>query len=192
MPMSTFRTSNPVSAADVERASADARPHLILVGLPGSGKTRTGTMVAERLSRPFLDFDAEIERREHQSVGEIFAQRGELVFRALEVRLTQELAAASNMVLAPGGGWIVNPGCLSMLRPPALLIYLQVRPETALARMGGGAWRRPLLNRPDPVGELRKLLEQRETLYLQSDHVILADKMTLAQVVDGIVALARG
>lgn len=190
--MPTFRTSNPVSAADVERAGADTSPHLILVGLPGSGKTRAGMTVAERLSRPFLDFDAEIERREHQSISEIFAQRGEPAFRAMELALTRDLAMANNMILAPGGGWITNAGCLGILKPPSILIYLQVSPETALARMGGGAWRRPLLNRPDPVGELRKLLAERESLYLQANHTIRADKMTLAQVADSIVALARG
>ena len=190
--MPTFRTSNPVSVADVERAGADTRPHVILVGLPGSGKTRTGILAAERLGRSFLDFDAEIERREHQSIAEIFAQRGEPAFRALEVRLTRELVDMSNMILSPGGGWIVNPGCLAMLRPRSVLVYLQVKAETAIARMGGGSWRRPLLNKPDPVGELRKLLDQREPLYLQADHVISADKMTLAQVVDVIVVLARG
>jgi shikimate kinase len=61
----------------------------------------------------------------------------------------------------------------------------------ALARMGPAAAERPLLRRPDPVGELRRLLEAREAMYLQSDHTVSTDKMTLDEVVTGIVALAR-
>jgi shikimate kinase len=190
--MPTFRTSNPVSAADVAEAADQQAPHLILVGLPGSGKTRSGLAVADRLGRAFLDFDAEIERREHQSVAEIFAAKGEPYFRRLESALTRELAETSNMVLSPGGGWIANPGCLELLRPPAALVYLKVKPEIAIARMGGGAWRRPLLNRPDPVAEIRRLLVARESFYLKADHTISTDTMSLSQVVDCIVALARG
>jgi shikimate kinase len=94
-------------------------------------------------------------------------------------------------VLSPGAGWIANPGCLELLRPPAIVVYLKVRPEVALARMGPAAAERPLLSRPDPVGEVRRLLEARESLYLQSDHTVSTDKMTFQQVVDDIVALAR-
>ena len=190
--MPTFRTSNPVSAADVAEADAATRPHLILVGLPGAGKTRSGVAVAERLGRSFLDFDAEIERREHQSIAEIFAARGEPHFRTLEAAITRELSKTGNMVLSPGGGWITNPDCLKMLRPPGVLVYLSVRPEIAISRLGGGAWRRPILNRPNPLGEVRRLLETREYLYLQADHTISTDLMSPAQVVDAIVALARG
>ena len=190
--MPTFRTSNPVSAADVPQSAEETGPHLILVGLPGSGKTRAGMAVADALGRRFLDFDTEIERREHQSVAELFAARGEPLFRTLELSLTRELAQLGNMVLSPGGGWIANPGCLALLRPPAALVYLKVRPEIAITRMGGGLWRRPLLNRPQPEAEMRRLLEERETLYLQADHTISTDSMSLVQVVDRIVALARG
>jgi shikimate kinase len=190
--MPTFLTSNPVSAAEVAQAADDSGPHLVLVGLPGSGKTRSGRAAAEALGRRFLDFDAEIERREHQSVSEIFAARGEPYFRGLERSLTGELAKTGNMVLAPGGGWIVNEGCLELLRPPSVLVYLKVRPETAIARIGGGLWRRPLIDRPNPVNEVRRLLGEREHRYLQADHTISTDSMTLADVVQRIVALARG
>ena len=148
--------------------------------------------VADALGRRFLDFDTELERREHQGVAEIFAARGEPAFRALELSLTRELAQTGNMVLSPGGGWIANAGCLELLRPPAALVYLKVRPEIAIARMGGGLWRRPLLNRPHPEAEMRRLLEARESLYLQADHTISTDSMSLATVVESIVALARG
>lgn len=186
--MPTFRTSRPVSAADI---ADPAKPHLILVGLPGSGKTSVGRAVGAQLKRPFLDFDAEIERRELITVGELFASRGEPYFRGLEQKLTEELRTVGNMVLAPGGGWIANTGCLETLRPPGVLVYLKVRPEVALARMGKEGARRPLLQRPDPLGELQRLLWAREKLYLQADHTVSADKMTLQQAVDSIVALAR-
>jgi shikimate kinase len=147
--------------------------------------------VGEELARQVLDFDAEISRREHVSVAEIFGARGEGYFRRLEFALTEELKETGGMVLSPGAGWIANPGCVELLRPPAKLIYLQVKPEVALARMGPAAAERPLLRRPDPLGELRRLLTAREAMYLQSDHTVSTDKMTLEQVVDGIVALAR-
>ena len=183
--MPTFRTSQPVSAADA------TRPHLILVGLPGAGKTTVARAVGEKLGRQVLDFDAEISRREHSSIAEIFGSQGEAHFRKLEHALTEELRLTGGMVLSPGSGWIANGDCLALLRPPAKLVYLKVLPSVAMARMGAAAAERPLLRRPDPLGEVRKLLEAREQLYLQSDHTVSTDKMTFQQVVDDIVALAR-
>ena len=127
----TFRTSNPVSAAD------SRRPHLILVGLPGAGKSTVGRGVAERLARTFLDFDLEIERRQGKTIAEIFGEKGEGHFRQLERALTEELRLMGNMILAPGGGWVSSPEVVGMLRPPGRLIYLvlgQRRRFSALAR----------------------------------------------------------
>ena len=180
----TFRTSQIVSDIDVRK------PHLILVGLPGAGKTAAGEALAERLHRAFLDFDREIERRESASIAELFAIRGEHYFREREVEVTLELRQCGNMVVAPGGGWITNKGVVDILRPPARLIYLKVKPETALARLGAARAARPLLSRPDPLGELKRLLVAREQLYAQADHVVSAEVVDVKRLVDKLVELA--
>lgn len=184
--MATFRTSQPVSAVDT------SRPHLVLVGIPGAGKSTIGKRVAERVKRPFLDLDFEIERREGQSVAEIFAQRGERVFRDLEHELTRELAQIGGMIVAPGGGWITNPANVAALNGRAQMVWLKVRPETAIARLRGDPIVRPLLVRPDPLAELRKLLEQRDALYAQAQHLVNTEMVTLDQAVDRIAKLATG
>ena len=180
----TFRTSQIVSDVDVRK------PHLILVGLPGAGKTAAGEALAERLNRAFLDFDREIERRESASIAELFAIRGEHYFRERELEVTLELRQCGNMVVAPGGGWITNKGVVDIIRPPARLIYLKVKPETALARLGTARAARPLLSRPDPLGELKRLLVEREQLYAQADHVVSAEVIDVKRLVDKLVELA--
>ena len=178
----TFRTSRTVSALDPDK------PHLVLVGLPGAGKSTVGALLGQRLGRTFLDFDAEIERRESATIASIFAEKGEQAFRALERKLTEELKDLGNMVLAPGGGWVADPEVVALIRPPAKQIYLRVRPETALKRLGAGAGNRPLLNRPDPMGELQRLFEARRAQYQASDLEIGAELLAPQQVVDEIVA----
>ncbi len=168
------------------------RPHLILVGLPGAGKSTVGRQVASKIGRRFLDFDVEIERREHLSIAEIFATKGEAYFRALERALTEELITAPAMIVAPGGGWIANPGCFDLIRARSVMVYLEVRPERAIARMGQGVNRRPLLTRPDPTAEIKQLLEARKSLYLQANHTVSTDSMSRKEVVHRLVALATG
>lgn len=169
--------------------SASGR-HVVLVGLPGAGKSTVGRAAAARLSRPFLDFDEEIERRAGMSVAELFERWGEPRFRALELMLTEEVAAADPMVLAPGGGWATNAGVVALLRPTARIIYLRLRPETALARLGAAALSRPLLRVPDPLAELRRLLERRAAHYLVADHVLDVDLIGVQEVADFVVRVA--
>jgi shikimate kinase len=182
----TFRTSQTVSAID------PSKPHLVLVGLPGSGKTTVGAMVAQRLGRTFLDFDAEIERREGMPIGQIFGERGEAAFRELERKLTEEVKEFGNMVLAPGGGWAASPDVVALIRPPAAMVYLRVRPETALKRLAGAAGGRPLLNRPDPLAELQKLFEERRAHYQAADLEVGVELLTPEQVTEQVVAKFGG
>jgi shikimate kinase len=181
--MATFHTLQPGSAANL------SLPHLVLVGLPGSGKSTVGAVLAERLDRGFLDFDVEITRREGMTVPEIFAQRGEAHFRGLERAITEECRLLGGLVLAPGGGWVAQPENIALVRPPARLIYLRASPETAAARLGAAIAGRPLLNRPDPRGELGRLLTARQAAYESSDLVVNVDRVDVQRVVEKIAQL---
>jgi shikimate kinase len=184
--MATFRTSQPGSAAD------PAVPHLILVGLPGAGKSTVGAALARELGRSFLDFDAEIVRRQGMSIAQIFAQRGEPFFRELEHGLTEELRQVGGMVLAPGGGWVARPETVALIRPPSRMVYLRLRPRTAIARMGRSVAGRPLLSRPDPVGELERLYKERRSAYESADYVVDVERVAISEVVRRIVSAVRG
>ena len=166
--------------------------HLVLVGIPGAGKSTVARALAARLQWPFVDVDDEIAAREGMSVRDIFATRGEAHFRALEREATERLALAeAPSVVAPGGGWITVPGLVALLRPPARLIWLRVSPEQAMARLGKGVEGRPLLSGPDPLTALTAILTARETFYLQADHAVSVEMMTPLDAVEAILALAR-
>jgi shikimate kinase len=173
-----------------ESTNGPSSPHVILVGLPGSGKSTVGRRVARRLGREFLDFDSEIERREGKSIAQIFSEVGEPGFRALELGLTRELAQRSGMILAPGGGWTTIPGAAALLRPPARMIYLRVKAEVAIGRILRGRRIRPLLQTADPLETLRKLLAEREAGYLEADHVLDVEVVKSQQLIATIARLA--
>jgi shikimate kinase len=173
-------------------ADGDARtpaPHLILVGLPGVGKTTIGRAAARRLGREFLDFDREIERRSGLEVREIFRQKGEDHFRELEFALTKELSVKSGMVLSPGGGWITQPRSVELLRSTGRIIYLRASPE-AVARRLQRVETRPLLAGRDPVVALRELFEKRRALYETADVVLDTESVARQQLIAKFVELA--
>jgi shikimate kinase len=181
-------------SADAAVTSASDLPfdgHLVLVGLPGSGKSTVGRTVARLLKRPFLDFDTEIERRLGKSVARIFAEDGESLFREREIALTLELSAAPPMVLAPGGGWVTNPGVMALIRPRGRIIHLRISPEAALRRLSRSRVVRPLLTGSDPQATMDRLWAVRESLYAQADLEIDVEVVDSQQVVENIVVLAR-
>ncbi len=167
--------------------------HIILVGLPGAGKSTVGPLLAEALGRDFLDFDLELERRAGVSVPAQFARDGEAVFRAREAALSSELVGAPPMVLAPGGGWLTNSAAAAPLRPVGRIIYLRTSPAAALARLGDAVATRPLLaSAPDPLAALEALLIRRSDSYEAADVVLDTDGRSPAEVADSVVALVRG
>jgi shikimate kinase len=148
--------------------------------------------VAKTLGWRFIDTDTEIIAKAGRTIPEIFAQQGEPAFRALEREVTQRLVGTTGAVIATGGGWAANGDCLALLADSAQIVYLQLRPEAALSRMGGGAKDRPLLSHPDPLGELKRLLAARESFYLKANHTLSVESVPFDTQVLRIVALATG
>ena len=122
--------------------------NIILTGFMGTGKTTVGQIVAQRLNRPFVDMDAEIERRMGKAISRIFAEDGETAFRHIEAALCQYLGAGDNHVIATGGGALVNPANRAAMQPSGVLICLDATPEEIMRRVGRkGASRRALTSR---------------------------------------------
>src|SRR5439155_414958 len=136
------------------RAHAEGRGvvkrHIVLIGLPGSGKSAVGRLVAEQLRAGFVDIDAIVERREGRPITLIFAEKGEAAFRDMERKEMETALAGEPAVIAPGGGWAAQPGAIDTAQPHALVIYLHTRPETA-AQRAAPAGTRPTLMGEDPV-----------------------------------------
>jgi shikimate kinase len=140
-----------------------------LVGMPGSGKSTVGKELAGRLGVPFVDLDAEIERREGRSVPEIFASQGEAAFRALEAAELVRAGAQDPSVVACGGGVVLEPANRITLRNTGTCVFLDV-PLEELRRRVRPAADRPLIQRE---GDLERLRESREPLYREfAAHVV--------------------
>ena len=164
---------------------------IVLVGLPGAGKSTAAAGLANALGWAHLDIDAEIERRTGKQVSEIFGESGEPYFRRLERDVSQELVNARRTVVAAGGGWMSNLPARALLQPVARIIYLRVTPATALARLGDTSATRPLLSGTDALGRLERLYRARRSDYEGADAVLDVETIGTQEVTAKLVALAE-
>jgi shikimate kinase len=164
---------------------------VVLIGLPGAGKSTVGPILARRLGWQCLDLDHEIMRRTGRTVAELFHADGEAAFRAMESRLTVELSSLPERVLAPGGGWAAQPGALESLPAGTAVVWLRIAPEEAIRRLRGSSVDRPLLSGPDPLANLRALARQRTERYARADLTVDVDGLAAAETAEIITEWLR-
>ena len=163
----------------------------MLTGFMGTGKSEVGRRLAQRLGRSFVDTDQLVEERAGKRVAAIFADDGEAVFRRLEREAVVDAAGRTGVVIAVGGGAVLDPENVRHLQQSGVLIHLTARPEVILDRVGD-ARSRPLL-RQNPRGTVARLLEEREPAYAAAaDMTVDTSERTADEVVGEIQsALAR-
>ena len=153
----------------------------------GSGKSTVGPVLARRLGRSFVDTDACIESRTGLRIAELFAERGEAAFRALE-REAVEKAAGTGAVVALGGGAIAQPGAAALLGAAGTVVYLEAAVATLLERIGDPEGRPLLEDVPDGqwAERIGLLLAERQPLYRSARIVVATDARGVEEVVDEI------
>jgi len=154
--------------------------NLFLVGMMGAGKTTVGRLLARRLRRTFLDSDHEIEQRCGVPVPVIFEIEGEPGFRAREAQMIVELSAREGIVLATGGGAVLDAESRRWLAARGTVVYLHAAPADLYERVRHDK-NRPLLATPDPLAKLESLYAERDPLYREIADVVVDTGLQSAQ-----------
>ena len=173
--------------------------NVVLVGFMGTGKTTIGRALADQLKRDFVDMDIELEARAGKPIPRIFAEDGEMVFRRMERDLVVELSrrpvrhspdlkesrddGGSSLVIAAGGGIVLNPDNIRDFSATGRVICLMAAPDEILRRVSGSS-HRPLLEQGDKADRIRKLLMARQPFY----DAIPAQVDTTGKTVSEVVA----
>ena len=186
----TARNDPPATAPSALRARLGARS-IVLVGMPGSGKSSIGRRLAQHLGLEFVDADQEIEVAAGMSIADIFSQHGEPYFRAGEARVIARLLDKGPQVIATGGGAFVNPATRALVRARALSVWLKADVDLLLRRVKRKN-DRPLLRVADPGAVLKRLLTEREAVYAEADITVTSLDVPHEAVVEALVkALAQ-
>lgn len=157
---------------------------LLLIGLPGSGKTTVGGYIADRLGLPFTDCDTAIQQAEGMRIPAIFAEKGEPYFRAAEHRILAKLYKSRGQVIATGGGVVVAEENRKMLRSSGFVVFLDRDIQDIAACVGNRE--RPLLRRYT----LEELAEQRRGWYLECADAVVC-RGTAEELAEQIIQLWR-
>jgi shikimate kinase len=159
---------------------------IYLVGFMGTGKTAVGRYLAKSLGLELVDVDYLIVKKEGRSISDIFAQSGEPYFRKVEKETLKEVAAKVRQVVDCGGGIVIDPENIMLMKQLGRLICLSARPEVILERTKMHT-HRPLLNVVDPLAKIKELLEARKSYYAKADFMVDTSNLTVEQVAEKVL-----
>lgn len=181
--------STPVSLLENTSVTRTGPRNLVLTGFMGTGKSAVGQAVAEKMGREFVDMDARIEAEFGKPISAIFAEEGEPIFRAAETQLAQRLGAAENLVIATGGGALVNPHNRAALAEHGVLVCLTATVDEIVARLGESE-DRPLLAGDDVTRKqrIRDLLHTRRHAYAAIAHQVETTGLAPDEVAEAVLA----
>ena len=149
---------------------------IYLIGMPGSGKSATGKLLAKAFNFSFVDTDDLIEKRSQMIIKDIFSEYGEDYFRKLETEVLDEVSKKKNQVVSTGGGIIIREENWSLMRAAeGVTVYLKTSPEWILKRTAHTD-KRPLLNTGDQVAAINKLYNARQALYNRATITCVTDQ----------------
>jgi shikimate kinase len=166
------------------------KKHIVLIGLPGSGKSTVGRLVADKLQAGFVDIDSILIRKEGKPIALIFAEKGENAFRDMERKEMEAALGHEPAVIAPGGGWAAQPGALEAAKTVAYVVYLKARPGIATERAVPSGTR-PLLMGGDSETQMQELLQAREPFYAQAHATVHTEAKNADQIAAEVVRLAQ-
>ncbi len=165
--------------------------NIVLIGFMGTGKSAVGRRLAARLGREFVDTDEEIERVTGKTIPQIFAREGEIRFRSEEALVVKKVAARENLVVATGGGVVLNPENVRALQQNGVLIGLVADPGVIYRRVKRKR-NRPLLNGPgDILTRIKELLAARADAYAVAEFTVDTGRHTIDEAVEMIIAYLK-
>ena len=163
--------------------------NIALTGFMGSGKSAVGKVLAGRLGRRFVELDDVIEEMAGKSIPDIFRQDGEIAFRELEIEATGRVSKGSDLVIACGGGIVLNMINIDRLRETSRIVYLTASPEAVLRRTRADDNERPLLDVPAPAERIRERLRVRRPFYERAaDLRISTSRLSTDSVAERIIS----
>lgn len=165
--------------------------NIVLTGFMCSGKTVIGKILAKKLNYEYIDTDEIIEKTTKMKIVDIFAEYGEPYFRDIESKVISEVSKKDNCIIATGGGVVLRKENMNNLRANGVIINLTASPETILYRAKQEEGVRPLLNKPNPYEEIKKLLSYRESFYKNCDYQIMTDNLSPEEIADEIIKFLK-